>query len=114
MTQDICQGPAVLIGYEYSLRIEADAGLFPEGAQFAAHVRQKRSAAEPQATLTSDNGGLIRVDDTTLEIRIPAAETSGMSAGTVLVDVVRTDTTPPHHLRFSLEIPVTMPVTRGL
>lgn len=114
MTQEVCQGPAVLIGYEYALQLEAAAGIFPSGAQFVAQVRAKRSSADLIATLTSDNGGLIRINDQTLEIRIPASATGMMTAGAVFIDIVRTDTIPPRHLQFSLEIPVTVPITRGV
>lgn len=38
----------------------------------------------------------------------------GLGAGTVVVDVVRTDLVPPRHLSFFLEIPVVLPVTRSL
>ena len=111
---NVQEGPAVLIGYEYVLQIEAEAPLFAEGAAFTAQVRPRLSAAEPTATLTSAAGELIRKSDTTLEIRISPATTARMQVGSVFVDVVRTDLTPPKHLRFFLEIPVLLPVTRGL
>lgn len=114
MTNEVFQGPAVLIGYEYVLQVEAEAPLFADGAAFTAQVRAKLSAAAPIATLTSAAGELIRKSDTTLEIRIPPAITAQMQVGSVLVDVVRTDLTPPKHLSFFLEIPVSLPVTRGL
>ena len=40
--------------------------------------------------------------------------TAGLGAGSVVVDIVRTDLVPPRHLSFFLEIPVVLPVTRGL
>jgi hypothetical protein len=45
---------------------------------------------------------------------IPADATAQMQPGTVMFDLVRTDLDPPLHLGFSLEIPVQLPVTRGV
>ena len=114
MTSDVFQGPAVLIGYDYALQVETQAPLFPQGATFTAQVRVRLSDAAPIATLTSAAGDLIRKSDTTLEIRMAPAITIQLQVGSVLVDVVRTDLTPPKHLSFFLEIPVALPVTRGL
>ncbi len=114
MTSEVMQGPSVLIGYPYALQVEADGPLFPEGATFTAQVRSKLSAAAPIVTLTSAAGGLVRISDTTLEIRIAPLATAQMPVGSVFIDVVRTDVAPPQHLSFFLEIPVAMPVTRGL
>jgi len=40
--------------------------------------------------------------------------TAQLSTGSVVVDLVRTDLDPDQHLGVLLEIPVTLPVTRGL
>jgi len=109
----VVEGPAIVAGYAYRLQIEADAALFPEGAVFAAEVRTKVSAASVIATLTTANGGLLRVSDTVLELAIAPEATASLGAGGVVLDVVRTDLMPPRHLSFFLEIPVVLPVTRG-
>jgi hypothetical protein len=109
---DIVEGPAIVAGYPYRLQIEADAALFSEGAVFAAQVRTKVSAASVIATLTA-NDGIRRVSDTVLELAIAPDATAGLGAGSVVLDVVRTDLMPPRHLSFFLEIPVVLPVTRG-
>lgn len=114
MTTQIYQGPTILIGYRYALRIEAEGPLFPEGALFTAQMRAKATASDVLVTLTSDTGGFVRVSDSELDLVISAAQTSGLSVGSVVVDVVRTDIEPDLHLGFSLEIPVMQPVTRGL
>ncbi|EAQ43713.1 hypothetical protein MED193_12618 [Roseobacter sp. MED193] len=114
MTTQIYEGPAIMIGYAYRLRLEAAGALFPEGAAFTGHVRAKLGDTEILATLTSANGGLERVSDSALDLQIAAADTAGMAVGSVVVDVVRTDTDPDRHLGFALEIPVMSPVTRGL
>jgi len=110
----IIDGPAIIAGYAYRLQIEADGPLFPEGAVFAAQVRSKLSATSVIATLTTTNGGILRVSDAVLEMVIASEATVGLGAGSVVVDVIRTDLIPPRHLSFFLEIPVVLPVTRSL
>jgi hypothetical protein len=110
---DIVEGPAIVAGYPYRLQIQGDAALFPEGAVFVAEIRTRVSAPSVIATLTTANGGLLRVSDTVLELAIAAEATAGLGAGSVVLDVVRTDLMPPRHLSFFVEIPVVLPVTRG-
>jgi hypothetical protein len=107
-------GPAIVAGYPYRLQIETESALFPEGASFVAEIRAKISASSVIATLTTANGGILRVSDRIMEIVIAPGATAGLGAGSVVVDVVRTDLTPPRHLAFFLEIPVILPVTRGI
>jgi hypothetical protein len=114
MSVSIADGPAIIIGYEYRLQIEAENELFPAGAEFAGQLRTKPSAAAVVATLTSGNGALQRRSDRVLEIVVDPAATAALGPGTAVLDLVRTDLSPPRHLAFLLEIPVVQPVTRGL
>ena len=114
MSSEIHEGPAIMIGYAYRLRLEAEGVLFPEGAVFVGQVRQSPRATEVLATLSSANGGLVRVSDHALDLQIVASDTAGMEVGSVVIDVVRTDVSPELHLGFALEIPVLLPVTRGI
>ena len=114
MSVTIVDGPAIVAGYPYRLQIEADATLFPDQAVFTAQIRTKTSATSVIATLTTANGGLLRVSDTVLELAIAPEATASLGAGSVVLDVVRTDLIPPRHLSFFLEIPVVKPVTRGM
>ena len=114
MSVTTVDGPAIVAGYPYRLQIEADAALFPAGAVFAAEIRARVSATSVVATLTTANGGLLRVSDTVLELAIAPEATAGLGAGSIVLDVVRTDLMPPRHLAFFLEIPVVVPVTRGM
>ena len=114
MSVDVTDRPAIIAGYAYRLQIEADTPLFPEGADFTAQVRSKVSAMSVIATLTIVNGGILRVSDTVVELAIAPEATAGLGAGSVVLDVVRTDLVPPRHLSFFLEIPVVLPVTRSL
>ncbi|SDB57464.1 hypothetical protein [Bauldia litoralis] len=114
MSVDVVDGPAIVAGYQYRLQIEAEGGLFPEGAVFTAQLRSKVSAASVIATLSTANGGIVRVSDTVVELVVAPELTTGLAAGSVVIDLVRTDLIPPRHLSFFLEIPVVLPVTRGL
>ena len=110
----VSEGPAIVAGYEYKLQIEADSPIFPAGCTLAAQVRSKVSDSSVIATLSTANGGLVRITDTIVEIIIPPTATSSLAAGSVFMDMVRTDLSPDRHLNFNLEIPVIRPVTRGL
>ena len=49
-----------------------------------------------------------------LELSLTPSQTAGLSPGRVMLDLVRTDLEPDLHLGFLIEIPVMLPVTRGL
>lgn len=114
MTAHIHTGPAILIGYAYHLRLEAAADIFPEAARLAGHVRATPTAAHILATLSTEAGSLVRVSDHELDVCIPSEATAQMSVGFVVLDLVRQDVDPDLHLGFALEIPVMLPITRGL
>ena len=114
MTTSVQEGPVILIGYEYRLRLQAEADLFPDGASFAGQVRSAITAATMVAELSTAAGSVLRVDVRTLEIVLTPDVTSSLAPGTVVLDLVRIDLTPDRHLGFVLEIPVALPVTRGL
>ena len=114
LSTTVVDGPAIIIGYEYRLQIEAESDLFPAGATFAGQLRAKVSSSHALATLTTANGALLRRSDTVLELVISPGATGHLSPGSAVVDLVRTDLVPPRHLAFLLEIPVVQPVTRGL
>jgi hypothetical protein len=114
MTTQIYEGPAIMVGYSYALRLEASAALFPDGARFVGQVRTKVAADQVLITLSTEAGGFVRISDQELDLNMSANETAVLSVGSVVVDVVRTDLDPDLHLGFALEIPVMLPVTRGL
>ncbi len=114
MSVEVLDGPAIVAGYEYRLQIEASSPVFPDGCALVSQVRTKASATDIVATLSTGNGGLVRISDTILELVIPGAATAALPAGSVVADVVRTDLDPDRHLQFNLEIPVIRPITRGL
>jgi len=108
------EGPAVLIGYPWRLQIEAAAPVFVEGAAYGGQLRVRASDPTVLATLSSAEGGVLRVSDTVLELALRPDQTAGLAPGRVVLDLVRIDLDPDLHLGFFLEIPVMLPVTRGL
>ena len=110
----LSEGPAVLIGYAWRLQIEAEAPVFAQGAVYAGQIRIRPSDGAVLATITSADGGIVRVSDTVLELLLRPAQTAALLPGRIVLDLVRTDLDPDLHLGFLLEIPVILPVTRGL
>ena len=113
-TTTVTEGPAVLIGYGWRLQIEADAPVFAEGASYAGQIRERPNAPEVLATLTSADQGISRISDKVLELALRPDQTAGLAPGRVVLDLVRTDLAPDLHLGFLMELPVILPVTRGL
>ena len=108
------EGPAILVGYQYHLRLEAEAPLFPIEALFTGHMRAKPSDAQILAVISSADGSVVRVSDYAIDLTLSPAQTAGLTPGRVMLDLVRIDLDPDLHLGFSLELPVLLPVTRGL
>ena len=106
------EGPAILPGYAYRLRLVSEHALFPEVARFAAQIRVSPSSDAVLANISSAAGGFGRISDTELELALTPAETAALPLGRVILDLVRTDLTPPLHLGVFLELPVIQPVTR--
>ena len=110
----LSEGPAILIGYAWRLQIEAEAPVFAEGASYAGHLRLKPSDPTLLADLSSADGGIQHITATVLELSLTPSQTAVLTPGRVVLDLVRTDLEPDLHLGFLLEIPVMLPVTRGL
>lgn len=105
------EGPIIFRGYVYRVRL---AIANESGATYTGQVRSTEDSDTILATLTSADGEITRVDDSHIDIEIPAARTAEMAEGTVVFDMVRTDTDPDTHMGFRLTIPVDDPITRGL
>lgn len=87
---------------------------FPSGVALTAHVRRNAADDSTLAVLTTANGGLVRLNDTTLQIVITGTQSATWTPGTVHLDIVRTDLDPDEHLNIHMAIAVARPVTRGL
>ncbi|ESY35393.1 hypothetical protein NKK48_01495 [Mesorhizobium sp. C386A] len=101
-------------GYPWRVRLQfANSLTFDVGATLVMQVRANVDDAQPIVSLTTENGGVTRVDNTTLVITIPATSANLWPIGkTVVMDLVRTDGGSPEHTGFRLKVPVRNPVTR--
>lgn len=107
----------IIAGYEWRQRVRAVAvpPLFPLGCAITGHVRASTAAADPiLATLTTGDGSITRVDDDTVELRLPGTSSAPWRMREVVLDLVRTDLNPDVHLGFRLRVRVAQAVTRGL
>lgn len=109
-------GSPIAIGYRWQQRVSAviadsSAALFPSGTTLRAQVRSVKNSPTVLATLTTENGGLARVDDNTFDIFMTSEQTALMAAGHVYLDLARTDI-GPDYFYFMLKIEVLQPVTR--
>lgn len=114
MTTTVQIGPAIVAGYNWSLRLIADDDAFPEGVAIIGHVRRKVADTVKLATLSTANGGVTRVDNRQVDIHIDPDVSKDWTAGSVVMDFVRTDVEPDAYLGFVLTVPVVLPVTRGI
>lgn len=108
-------GKIIQSGYGWTARLAIGDGtvLFPAGAKFRAQVRRAPDIQEILFEMTSDNGGITRVDGNKIDLSIPGTATASWPTNRkVYIDVVRTDVTPPQHLGFRLTVPVQLPITR--
>jgi len=114
MTETVESGGAIIAGYRWSVRLELDADAFPEGVVITGHVRRRIEDEMVLATISTANGGVVRVNSRTIDLVIAGTISRNWSAGEVVLDLVRTDTDPDSYLGFRLTVPVMRPVTRGL
>lgn len=119
MALQIVEGPEIEIGYVWTLEIEltVDEGEpvpFPDGVQLTSHVRGELDDPDPLVVLTLATGEIERIDDNNIRITIPEAGSSLLSPGTVFIDLTRTDVDPLGRYDMRLEVPASLPATRGL
>lgn len=109
------QGKAIQTGCEWRLKIEILSSAlqaFPADAKFAASIRRENADGEELTRLTTDNGGIIRVNGNTLELVLLAGASAVWTEGSVVMDIIRTDLSEPIHLGFDLTVPVKRTITR--
>jgi hypothetical protein len=110
------KGKIITAGYDWSIRLSfANSAItFPANSTFTSQVRRDPEVDDVIATLTTANGGIVRIDEKTLEIRVAGASSANWPNRVAYIDVVRTDTNPKQHLGFELKVPVRRAITRGL
>jgi len=108
------QGRAIQTGCEWRLKIKVTSSAldpFPVTAKFVAQVRDDPDSPV-KTTISTDLGTIIRSDENTIELHLKGEDTEAWAAGTVVMDVIRTDLAEHVHLGFDLEIPVKRTITR--
>ena len=114
MTTTLEEGSAIAAGYLWSLRIEMDVDAFPAGVSLQGHVRRRVNDSVIMASLSTADGSIVRVDSRSIDIVLAGETTKSWGAGSVVLDLVRTDTDPDQYLGFTLTVPVVQTVTRNL
>ena len=114
MPTEKIKGRIIQAGYPWSLRLVFDEGYdFPASARFISHVRRDPSVNDVLATMSSENGGILRINNSTLDLRLTAAQTEGWPDRKVWLDVIRIDLPQHEHLGFQITVPVRQAITRG-
>jgi len=107
------RGQALVFGYDFKMRLNATADIFPAGIAMTAHVRAEIDGPI-LATLSTANGKLVRAGNRDLDITISGTDSVNWTAPSIILDIVRTDTTPDEYLGIVLTITTSKAVTRGL
>lgn len=109
-------GPAIRPGYAWTLRIEDGdgVGVFPVDSTWRSHVRDYTAAKTILVDLSTEDGGIERISDTVLEIRMSAEQTAVITNALVVFDLTRTDTDPMVPLGPKFAVSVDLTVTRNL
>jgi len=112
------RGRTIVASHPFAARVHVEPDgeevLFPNGARLRADMRDYVGAPEILVALTSENGGLTVIDENTFEIQLTGEQTARMTQSYVVVDLIRTDVSPPIYSYVELRIPVKQPVTRGI
>jgi hypothetical protein len=107
--------PPIARGYPYPFRwhspvSEGEPAPFPAGCTLLADVAL-HAGGVAVATLSTEAGSIVRIDDTTIELRLSPADTAGLTVKTALIDLVRTDPSPDTWMGLKVQLPVEQPIT---
>lgn len=110
---DLQPAEAIVKGEPYGVRLRAvgPTPVFPVGCRLLAQLRDYVGAFKLVAELSFDNGGLTRIDDDRIDIRLSADATRKLRSDAAVIDFVRTDV-PERYLYILIQFPVLTPVTR--
>lgn len=102
---------SIIIGFEWNavIRVEGSPPAFPSGCALAGQARVGEVTGRVLATLTTANGRIVRNTDEEVTITIPAVDTATLSECIVLIDLARTDITPPAHFGAIIRVPARRP-----
>lgn len=100
-------------GYAYAIRVRVtgDEPVFPVGCSVRTELRDYAGANALAAALSTVDGSIVRIDDDTVELRIPGEGTAKIGNSTATFDLVRSDLQPEVWLGVQVTLPVMTPVT---
>jgi hypothetical protein len=100
------------IDWAQSFRVVANSGTpFPSGVQIKSHFREVISG-ELLTELSTDGGGIVRVSNSIIEMKIAGTVTKNWTMKTVYFDWVITSADPDEYGDFVFKIDVYRPITR--
>ena len=108
---------AIIAGYQWVQSVEITAGNnipFPANCTIIGHVRETEGSNTVLTTVSTANSSIIRVSNTEIQIVISGDASVNWKAGDIVMDLVRTDTSPYQHTGLRFDIPVVLPITRNL
>lgn len=107
-------GKCIRTGCEWRLqfRIKSGVGDFGPNARFTAQVRENNADGKLLATLKTEYGSVLRIDERTILLVLPDRESRDWTCDQVVLDIIRTDLSQIYNLGFKLTIPVVRSVTR--
>ncbi|NIH77442.1 hypothetical protein FHV99_004694 [Ochrobactrum sp. P20RRXII] len=108
------QAKAIHTGTEWRLSFivtTSGSAPFPASGKFRAQFRDKPDG-KVLADLTTANGGIVRINDNSINLVLPSSASKAWHVDSVVTDIVRTDLTNPVHLGFTLKIPVRRSITQ--
>ena len=98
-------------------RMAQDIDIAPSNLDIIRQRQNAHTAADHRQTHRIGRAGIKRTNNhlcTILDSKPSHFSRLGLKPGRVVLDLVRTDLAPDLHLGFLLELPVILPVTRGL
>ena len=107
---------AIARGYPYKIRLwvrpdgDGEAQPFPEGCTLLADVAVFLGGPAV-ASLSTEDGTIVRIDDDTVEVSIPGAATALQTHPRAPMALVRPDPSPADWLGLQVSLPVVQPVT---
>lgn len=115
MSDYVVDGLDIVIGYPWAVQIEfirtPAESLFPAGSLYTAQVRREISDVDVLTILTPSIG-VQRVSDSEIIMQMTKEQTTLLPAGSVVLDLVRTDTVSPIYVGVFFQLAVVQPVTR--
>ncbi|WP_203310511.1 hypothetical protein [Sphingomonas beigongshangi] len=105
--------PPIAAGYAYRVRLQVtgEDPVFPVGCRLRAQVRPFVGSTHVAGTLTTENGGITRIDDQTVELELPEALTANIDNDAAWLDLARADLDPDEWIPVQIKLPVITPVT---